>query len=90
MPGRGGSQRYLRAPHHVILRLTRLVEPISCKRMSLTAHGLCTAPSFQGINNSDLYHEKWWYTSQLFDHDWIPRATLEHAPAAESTDSVVA
>jgi hypothetical protein len=41
------------------------------------------APAFQSVNNSDLYHEKWWYTSQLFDPDWIPRDTLEHAPPAE-------
>lgn len=25
----------------------------------------------------------YWYTSQLFDPDWEPRDTLEHAPAAE-------
>lgn len=42
------------------------------------------AATFQAINNTDVYHEKWWYTSQLFDHDWIPRNTLEHAPPAES------
>jgi hypothetical protein len=42
------------------------------------------APTFQTINNSDAYHEKWWYTSQLFDPDWTPRDTLEHAPPAES------
>ena len=30
-----------------------------------------------------MYHEKWWYTSQLFDHDWSPRNTLEHAPLAD-------
>jgi hypothetical protein len=42
-----------------------------------------TAASFQRINNTDVYHDKWWYTSQLFDHDWTPRSTLEHAPPAE-------
>ena len=43
---------------------------------------LCVASTFQSINNSDVYHEKWWYTSQLFDPDWSPRETLEHAPPA--------
>jgi hypothetical protein len=41
------------------------------------------APAFQTINNTNVYHEKWWYTSQLFDPDWTPRDTLEHAPPAE-------
>ncbi|KXX76430.1 hypothetical protein MMYC01_200182 [Madurella mycetomatis] len=38
---------------------------------------------FAKINQSNLYHEKWWYTSQLFDSDWTPRDTLEHAPLTE-------
>lgn len=42
-----------------------------------------TAATFQTINNTNVYHEKWWYTSQLFDPDWTPRDTLEHAPPAE-------
>lgn len=48
------------------------------------------APTFQTINNSDAYHEKWWYTSQLFDPDWTPRDTLEHAPPAEPSMEIVA
>jgi hypothetical protein len=48
------------------------------------------APTFQRINNSDVYHEKWWYTSQLFDPDWTPRDTLEHAPPAEPSLASVA
>jgi hypothetical protein len=48
------------------------------------------ASTFQSINNSDVYHKKWWYTSQLFDPDWIPRETLEHAPpAGPSIENVV-
>lgn len=42
------------------------------------------ASMFTKVNQSDLYHEKWWYTSQLFDTDWTPRDTLEHAPPAET------
>lgn len=41
------------------------------------------APTFQRINSTHVYHDKWWYTSQLFDPDWTPRDTLEHAPPAE-------
>jgi hypothetical protein len=42
-----------------------------------------TASFFNAINQSDSYHEKYWYTSQLFDPEWVPRNTLEHAPPAE-------
>jgi len=42
------------------------------------------APKFEAINHSDSYHEPYWYTSQLFDSDWAPRETLEHAPPAET------
>jgi hypothetical protein len=48
------------------------------------------APAFAKVNHSDLYHEKWWYTSQLFDPDWTPRDTLEHAPPAETVSDNVA
>jgi len=37
----------------------------------------------QMINQSHVYHQQYWYTSQLFDHDWVPRETLEHSPAAD-------
>jgi hypothetical protein len=50
--------------------------------MVLTNNAL--ARTFHSINNSDVYHEQWWYTSQLFDPDWTPRDTLEHAPPAEA------
>ncbi|KAK4176190.1 hypothetical protein QBC36DRAFT_311330 [Triangularia setosa] len=39
-------------------------------------------PVFEAINHTDAYHNKYWYTSQLFDPDWTPRDTLEHAPPA--------
>ncbi|KAJ4286400.1 hypothetical protein N0V88_008023 [Collariella sp. IMI 366227] len=45
------------------------------------------APKFQSINTTDAYHAQWWYTSQLFDHDWTPRETLEHAPPAAENPS---
>jgi hypothetical protein len=45
---------------------------------------------FQTINRSDVYHDRWWYTSQLFDSDWTPRDTLEHAPPAEEMAEKVA
>ncbi|KAK5658454.1 hypothetical protein OQA88_1843 [Cercophora sp. LCS_1] len=42
------------------------------------------APKFEAVNHSDEYHQPYWYTSQLFDPDWAPRDTLEHAPPAET------
>lgn len=41
-------------------------------------------PIFEHINHTDAYHSKYWYTSQLFDGDWTPRDTLEHAPPADA------
>ncbi|KAK4198103.1 hypothetical protein QBC40DRAFT_96107 [Triangularia verruculosa] len=41
-------------------------------------------PMFEAINHTDVYHNKYWYTSQLFDPDWTPRDTLEHAPPAQA------
>ncbi|KAK4456936.1 hypothetical protein QBC42DRAFT_237499 [Cladorrhinum samala] len=38
---------------------------------------------FEAINRTNAYHDKYWYSSQLFDPDWTPRDTLEHAPPAE-------
>lgn len=38
---------------------------------------------FESINRTHSYHQVYWYTSQLFDPDWVPRDTLEHAPPAE-------
>jgi hypothetical protein len=37
-------------------------------------------PILRSVNRSQLYHDRYWYTSQLFDPDWTPRVTLEHAP----------
>lgn len=48
------------------------------------------APTFQAINHSDAYHQEYWYTSQLFDSDWAPRETLEHAPPADMAHPRVA
>lgn len=42
------------------------------------------ASEFEQVNHSHEYHRRYWYTSQLFDPDWAPRDTLEHAPAVES------
>lgn len=42
------------------------------------------APIFQAINHGDVYHQEYWFTSQLFDSDWSPRDTLEHAPPVET------
>ncbi|KAM7183652.1 hypothetical protein V8F33_013449 [Rhypophila sp. PSN 637] len=41
------------------------------------------ASMFESINRTNSYHQLYWYTSQLFDSDWVPRDTLEHAPPAE-------
>jgi hypothetical protein len=41
------------------------------------------------ISRTDLYHEKYWYTSQLFDPEWIPRETLEHSPAMGEPSTLV-
>jgi len=38
---------------------------------------------FEAINHTNTYHDKYWFSSQLFDPDWTPRETLEHAPPAE-------
>ena len=41
------------------------------------------ASRFEEVNRSDHYEEKYYFTSQLFDPDWLPRDTLEHSPTAE-------
>jgi hypothetical protein len=41
------------------------------------------AEVFDRVNHSDRYHQKSWYTSQLFDPNWSPRETLEHSPDAD-------
>ncbi|KAK3989622.1 hypothetical protein QBC44DRAFT_241205 [Cladorrhinum sp. PSN332] len=38
---------------------------------------------FEAVNRTDAYHEKYWFSSQLFDPDWTPRETLEHAPPVD-------
>jgi len=42
------------------------------------------ASVFEQVNHSNEYHKRYWYTSQLFDPDWAPRDTLEHAPPVET------
>jgi hypothetical protein len=55
---------------------------LSRRRAAERGANCFSAPTFRKINTTDVYHEKWWYTSQLFDPDWTPRDTLEHAPPA--------
>jgi hypothetical protein len=38
---------------------------------------------FQSLRQTDKYETQYWFTSQLFEPDWIPRDTYEHSPVAE-------
>ena len=44
-----------------------------------------TVAVFTNVNHSDSYEAKYYFTSQLFDADWVPRETLEHSPVVERT-----
>jgi hypothetical protein len=54
--------------------------------LCLSRHPLIAgeASVFEQVNHSNEYHKRYWYTSQLFDPDWAPRDTLEHAPPVET------
>ncbi|KAB5578183.1 hypothetical protein GE09DRAFT_1088787 [Coniochaeta sp. 2T2.1] len=43
---------------------------------------IAKAETFSQINHSDRYDSMYWYTTQLFEPDWKPRDSLEHAPNA--------
>ncbi|KAL1842470.1 hypothetical protein VTJ49DRAFT_5207 [Mycothermus thermophilus] len=66
-------------------RMARL-DPEQCEFMARCRDVVVQrASKFRAINHSHVYHEAWWYTSQLFDPEWTPRETLEHAPQAKAS-----
>lgn len=62
------------------------IRPLRTATFYPATDALATAQVFSQINHGDKYHKMYWYTSQLFDPDWKPRDTLEHAPDASDAE----